>query len=45
MGSAQANHSDQWDTLKMKAQAADSAAELEQLFGSKDEIGCTMEAI
>jgi branched-chain amino acid transport system substrate-binding protein len=29
----------------LAAQAADSAAELEQLFGSKDEIGCTMEAI
>ncbi|WP_440640917.1 ABC transporter substrate-binding protein [Bradyrhizobium sp. PUT101] len=45
MGTAQANPADQWDTLKMKAQAEASAGELEKLFGSKDEIGCAMEAL
>jgi hypothetical protein len=29
----------------MKAQVSAGEAELEQLFGSKDEIGCTMEAL
>ncbi|WP_439358575.1 ABC transporter substrate-binding protein [Bradyrhizobium sp. DASA03007] len=45
MGTAQANPADQWDTLKMKAQAVAGEAELQQLFGSKDEIGCAMEAL
>jgi branched-chain amino acid transport system substrate-binding protein len=45
MGTAQANPTDQWDTLKMKSQAEASAADLEKLFGSKEEIGCTMEAL
>ena len=45
IGTAQANPSDQWDTLKMKTQAGTSAAELDHLFGSKDEIGCAMETL
>ena len=45
IGVAQANPADQWDTLKMKTQAAAGQAELEQLFGSKDEIGCAMESL
>lgn len=45
IGAAQANPTDQWDTLKMKAQAAAGDAELERLFGSSDAIGCAMEAL
>jgi branched-chain amino acid transport system substrate-binding protein len=45
VGTAQANPSDKWDTLKVKPQAAADAAELGRLFGSKEEIGCSMEAI
>jgi branched-chain amino acid transport system substrate-binding protein len=45
MGSAQTNPSDQWDTLKMKTQTDASAAELERWFGSKEEIGCAMDAL
>jgi branched-chain amino acid transport system substrate-binding protein len=45
IGTAQANPADKWDTLKIKSLAASSAAELDGLFGSKEEVGCNMEAL
>lgn len=45
VGTAQANPSDKWDTLKVQSHAAADAAELGRLFGSKEEVGCNMEAI
>jgi branched-chain amino acid transport system substrate-binding protein len=45
VGMAQANATDKWDTLKVKPQAVADAAELDRLFGSKEDIGCTMEPL
>jgi branched-chain amino acid transport system substrate-binding protein len=45
IGTAQANGSDKWDTLKVSSQSATSAADLDRLFGSKEEVGCNMEAL
>src|ERR1700733_2029856 len=38
VGTAQPNPSSNWDTLKVKPLPATSTAELERLFGSKEEI-------
>ena len=45
VGTAQANATDKWDTLKVKSQAVADAAELGRLFGSREDIGCTMETL
>jgi branched-chain amino acid transport system substrate-binding protein len=45
VGMAQANATDKWDTLKVKSQAVADAAELGRLFGSKEDVGCTMEPL
>lgn len=45
VGVAQANATDKWDTLKVKSQAVADAAELGRLFGSKEDVGCTMEPL
>ena len=45
VGMAQANATDKWDTLKVKPQAVADAAELDRLFGSKEDVGCTMEPL
>ena len=45
VGTAQPNATDKWDTLKVKPQAVVDTAELDRLFGSKEDIGCTMEAL
>jgi branched-chain amino acid transport system substrate-binding protein len=45
IGTAQFNANDKWDTLKVKPLAAAGGAELEALFGSKEQVGCTMEGL
>jgi branched-chain amino acid transport system substrate-binding protein len=45
VGVAQPNPSDNWDTLKVKQLAAASGTELDALFGSREEVGCNMEAL
>lgn len=45
VGTAQANATDKWDTLTVKSQAVADGAELGRLFGSKEDVGCTMETL
>jgi branched-chain amino acid transport system substrate-binding protein len=45
VGTAQANVTDKWDTLKVRAQSAADAADLGRLFGARDDVGCNMEAL
>jgi branched-chain amino acid transport system substrate-binding protein len=45
IGTAQANGADKWDTLKVSARSPSSTSDLDRLFGSKEEVGCNMEAL